>query len=276
MPIRTPRLRTHDTGGTGGLSSARPGGPARAPRQRRYPLLRGVPLHGTRVRRWLRAAIAAAVVLGIALVGSAFIGRPLQGYRINSLALDGPGRNECVAVYFVSDRSGSMGLFSVPRNAALRQELTWAQGHMRPQDRVGAIDFATTSAVLSTLTPARQVNPAIDVGIDVGQGTQFNSVLDLLADLPRHGCRTAVILLSDGAFADMPTDAAQAQQQLQQAGVDSLDLLVPSRLITVDDRFPQVFGVEHHAFNGLDANETSYVLAQAIARATGQALIEAG
>lgn len=273
MPILAPRSRGQHapTGPRSGRPGRRSGGPLR---QRRYPLLQGVPLHGTRYRRWLRAAIAAAVAAVLAFLAAAFAGRPLQGYRIEDLALDGPGRSQCVAVYFVSDRSGSMGLFSVPRNAALRQELTWTQAHMRSQDRVGAIDFATTSAVLSALTPARQVNPAIDAGIDVGQGTQFGSVLDLIQALPRHGCRTAVILLSDGAFADMPSDAAQARRQLDQAGVDSLDLLVPSRFISVDDRFQQVYGVEPHTFNGLDADETSYVLAQAIARATGQALIE--
>lgn len=239
----------------------------------RHALSRGVPLHGSNAPRRLLVVLAAITALLLAVLAAAFLGHPLRGYRIDHLTLVGEGRKECVRVYSASDVSGSMDLLSLPRNAAQRQARSWLRENMRTQDQFGSLVFGSRAQMTSAVAPARQISTDIDEDVNVGGGTQFHSVLDLFSQLPRSDCRTALILFSDGAFADMPPSADEASRQLREAGVDSLDLLVPSPLISVPAQFQTVYGVEPQAFNGLDADETSYILAQAIARATGQALV---
>lgn len=233
------------------------------------------PAEATRRRRprpWALALIA-ALLLGTLLLG----GRPweplMRPEQLTQTALVGPRTPGCIRLMAALDNSGSMSGFAEPRDNALRQLLGWVPKNLRAEDQVGVIVFAGTAATALAPTSAAHPENLGPVSISM-QGTSLAPVLAAMRALPHSKCRTALLIIGDGQFFDLPRGPAKAQQQLTEAGVDRLALLVPGhafvglrwRLL-----YPEAAPVR---FDGNDGNDTAVTIAQQVANLTDQELVE--
>lgn len=192
--------------------------------------------------------------------------------RLAEVALAGARGPQCLRLVVANDVSGSMIQFATPRQSALAQFMSWAPANLRADDEVGVLDFAATS--VWTRSPRVVSDPTPPgVGAPAGGSTELKPVLTLLATLPPTACRTAVMFLSDGQVADLPT-VDRSRQALVTARIDDLTLLVPSSGIETpkswNQAFPSAVGV---VFDGSDADASAMTFAQQTARLTGQSLV---
>jgi hypothetical protein len=171
-----------------------------------------------------------------------------------------------------NDESGSMTKFAGPREDALSALLDWAPRNLLSSDQLAVITFAGTASV--TIAPT-------NIGAQVvrqqpeplAQRTNFTPVLAAVGRMPTTSCTTAVVLLSDGLFDDLPADDGAGRAALRAAGVDQLYFLVPGKDIEYEPRWPRLFPYAPAVqFDGSSSDETALSIGRTLAAITGQRL----
>lgn len=198
---------------------------------------------------------------------------------LSSLTLRGARSAAAVRLVIANDVSGSMSEFAAAREAAIDALVAWAPANLRPTDEIGVIEFAEEARW--TLRPATVHHLALmgavreSTGL-AGGGTALLPVVDRVCNLGAHPGRLSVWLLSDGEYPDYPSSVEAGRRLLQDAGVDSLPLLIPSRAAHAPTEWRDTFPDEASlSFDGLDPEATALAFALALAGVTGQRLVRA-
>lgn len=242
------------------------------------------PLGVLNARRTTRATAAALLVLA-GLWGLVWwLNRPPNA--LEDFALVGARGPTCIRFVVAADVSGSMADFAEPRDRALEQLLTWAPLNLRADDEVMVLAFADAAVPLSSPTRIDDIattglNPpqsrsseatAVDAA-STQAGTMLEPVLQLTSELTETTCDTALVIVGDGQFFDVPTTETEALERVGDAHIHDTALLVPSKGIEVPSVWSEAVPFAKIArFDGNDANATGVALGKAIARATGQDL----
>ncbi len=229
-----------------------------------------------RRRRSVVLALAALLVVALLVLGWSHA-RPHAPRTLTDAALVGVRGPACLRLAVASDVSGSMSSYSQPREDAVAELLAWAPKNLRTDDEIGVLEFADTAAwlskpaIVSSSSPGVRLEPTAESAL--GGGTELAPVLAAVRSLPASQCRTALVLVSDGQFADLPGSASAALVDLQTAHVDDFALLVPSRHISVPREWSSLFPYSRPAhFDGSDSDATALVFGGTIAHLTGQRL----
>lgn len=180
----------------------------------------------------------------------------------------GPG---CVRLVIAADVSGSMTALARPRDAAVEQLLGWAPDNLRPADELALLSFGATSAV--DIAPTRvDATPVRSATAVSGDSTRLAPLVAAIGALPDTRCRTALLLVGDGQFADLPADEPTATAQLAGAGVDTIDFLVPGRT-AVPPQWESLYpSAPSRFFDGTDPDETALTFGRQLAHLTQQQL----
>lgn len=182
-----------------------------------------------------------------------------------------------IRLIIASDVSGSMSSFAAAREAALDQLIAWAPGNLRTHDEIGVLVFAETAEwSLRPTTVAelaeggsRRVQTQLD-----GGGTAWRPVADRVSALADSRALLSLWLVSDGEYPDYPASVDDGRRALQDAGIQSMPLLVPSRDADVPAVWQDVFPRELSlSFEGTDADATAMAFAHSLASVTGQRLV---
>lgn len=180
----------------------------------------------------------------------------------------GPG---CLRLVLASDHSGSMHELQGARDQAMGQLFNWAPGNLRPNDEIAVVTFADNAEV--ALPPTRVDHlVSLSAADPDPTGTLLDPVLGQVSGFSGTRCRTALVVMGDGLFFDLPGDEASGTSALFDAGVDEVALLVPGR--TMQDRgwsraFPSA---PAKVFDGHSPDATGMVIAEQLAEWTGQEL----
>lgn len=235
------------------------------PRSGPLPRTGDVPRRLRPSRRWLwTLALVIPLVLGLGWWW-------LHPTSLGDAVLTGDRQPGCLRLVIAADVSGSMNRIAQPRDAAIGQLLGWAPANLRADDELALVVFGETAEQSMAPTPVSQTLGPSPVSVS-GASTKLEPLLQVMADMKPTRCRTAVFIVGDGVFGDLPTDAETARQQLTGASVDSLDLLVPGHTDT-DPSWTALYPyAPPDSFDGTNANETALVFAQHLARLTGQLL----
>lgn len=185
--------------------------------------------------------------------------------------LVGPRGPGCVRLVIAADVSGSMSALSAPRDEAVTQLLAWAPENLRPDDEVALVSFAATASV--DIPPTRIDESAIRGGQPLNGGsTELAPLIAAVDGLAPTRCRTALLLMGDGQFSDLPGDEATATRQLADARVDTIDFLVPGRT-EVPRHWEQLYpSAPPRVFDGTDPDETALTFGRRLAHLTQQTL----
>ena len=180
----------------------------------------------------------------------------------------GPG---CLRLVIASDLSGSMTDLQEPRDRAVAQLLGWAPANLRANDEVAVVSFAGDTRTNLAPTPVdRLTDPVPDA--PGANSTRLAPLLAAVQAFPDTRCRTALLILGDGVFEDLPGSEADATASLFAAGVDEIALLVPGQTEvspTWRERYP---AAPPRVFDGLNPDATGLAIAEQLARFTGQQL----
>lgn len=219
-----------------------------------------------RRRRWGWLVPILAVV-----AGSGFLWHWTHPATLAAARLDGVRGPGCLRLLIAADVSGSMERIAEPRNAAVRQLLAWAPANLRDGDEIALIDFAGDAVLRFGPTPLGEPVTANDASPD-GNGTQFTPVLNTITSLPTGRCRSALLLISDGQLHDLPAGEADATTQLTNAGIHSIDLIVPG-ITEVNPAWSALYPTAPpDVFDGTNPDATAVTIARHIAGMTGQSL----
>lgn len=180
----------------------------------------------------------------------------------------GPG---CVRLVIAADVSGSMTKLAKPRDEAITKLLAWAPANLRPDDEIALVTFGTDSAIV--IPPTRVDAPPVRTDIAVPAGsTNLAPLVNAIDSLPPTRCRTALLLIGDGQFGDLPGDEATATAQLAGARVDTLDFLVPGRT-DIPKQWKTIYpSAPPQFFDGNNPDETALTFGRRLAHLTGQQL----
>ncbi|WNG81160.1 hypothetical protein C6A86_023675 [Mycobacterium sp. ITM-2016-00316] len=191
---------------------------------------------------------------------------------LNDTYLSGDRNVGCVRVFIASDESGSMYEFIGPRSQALAQLVEWAPTNLRGDDELSVLAFSGQTEV--AMPPTAIANsPAPLATPGPTDGTSLNALLTAIRELPRSQCVQSLVLLSDGKFHDLPSSEGMARQELRDAGIDKLFLLVPGKDIVVAGEWPTLYPYATPVvFDGTDPDKTGLAFGSAFADITGQDL----
>lgn len=258
------------------MSSHRPS--AMTPRTISSGFVRGGPLRDSGaigespLRRWWGVG-AGALLLPLLLTW--WLASPAP--TLATLALDGPRGPECLRLVLATDVSGSMRTVTAARDRALGQFLAWAPENLRDDDEIAVVAFAASAGGVRGPLPvsSQDLDRLTALGPPTpGDRTNLVPVLEAVADLGQTQCRTALALISDGQYADLPPDEAAGLDTLRRAGVAETALLVPSRTVSVPTEWESAFPTASpRVFDGLDADATGRALGSLVADLTGQRLV---
>jgi hypothetical protein len=222
--------------------------------------------------RWVLVAMASL----LALVLLVLLAEPDDGLStLRAVGTRGPVCDRFIALV---DQSGSMSDQAEARDAADRQLRPWMLRNLRADDEYAVVDFAESAEV--RLPPTRvdrlaDVDGGRPAAVVQGGYTLLAPPLAAVRSMATTECDVNLLLLSDGQLVDLPADATTGRRMLLDSGVHDLHLLVPSE--SVGDPPPQwAVGfpdIVPSRFNGLDAEETSVAVADAVAAGTGQVLV---
>ena len=162
-----------------------------------------------------------------------------------------------------------MESYTAARDNALQQIVDWSRDNLRKRDQIAVVDFAGAAGVRQPPTSAaRRVR--IGHAGSLTDGSEYRPVLDAIADFPPTSCKTALVLLSDGALSDLPTDASESGRLLKQHDIKFQRLLVPSTAIAVPPDWSNAFPNGTPVFvDGLNPDETALVIAETVAKIIG-------
>jgi hypothetical protein len=169
-----------------------------------------------------------------------------------------------------------MNDFAAARDAALVQFLGWVgQDNLRDDDELAVVDFAADAAVRLPPSPAwRGAGTLTQPPIVDGSATVLAPVLDQVSAFPATGCRTFLMLLSDGQLDDLPGSEEAGRRSLREAGVDGILLLVPGERIDVPAGWRHAFPAASPAyFDGHDTDETAIAFGRTVADVVDQRLV---
>ena len=203
-----------------------------------------------------------------ALVGTS----QLADYSLRGARSAGP-----IRLVIARDVSASMSSMVVPREAALAELLAWVPDNLRANDEVGVLDFAVGAQWVLRPTMVHHLSAvagALSASTLDGSGTEWRPVLDRVQALPTNRARTSLWLVSDGLYPDYPTSVDLGRRILQDAGVHSMPLLIPTSPGDVPQAWVDLFPKEPClTFDGLDASATAMAFAHALVTVTGQRLV---
>ncbi|MCF6389380.1 VWA domain-containing protein [Mycobacterium sp. MBM] len=186
--------------------------------------------------------------------------------------LSGERNLGCVRVFIASDESGSMQEFIQPRAQALRQLLQWAPANLRGDDELSVLVFSGHAEVAMPPTAIAD-DPATSATGGPTDNTLLANLLGSIGGLPRSQCVQSLILLSDGRFQDLPTNKEAARQELRDAGIDRLYLLVPGEDIVVEQKWSELYPYAPPVvFDGADPDRTGLAFGATFGDITGQEL----
>ena len=214
-------------------------------------------------------------LLGLPLLAALLV-VPLFGWlrpptSLSEAALTGARGPGCLRLVLASDHSGSMTELQVARDQAIAQLFGWAPRNLRPNDEIAVVTFAGDAVTTLQPTAIGQLQPPGTATPDP-RHTRLLPVLDQLTTFPATRCRSALVVMGDGWFSDLPADSASGTQALHDAGIDEVALLVPGRTDTPEE-WLQVFpSAPAQVFDGRSPDATGLVIAQQLARWTGQDL----
>lgn len=212
---------------------------------------------------WLALLALVPLLAGLAVWWS----NPGSLHETQLVGVREPG---CVRLVIASDVSGSMDALTQPRDAAVDQLLAWAPQNLRADDELALISFSSSAAIEIPPTPIGQ--PVTRGAPTVSGGTSLAPLLETIAGLPATRCRTALLLLGDGEFSDLPADEALANRQLANARVDTFDFLVPGR-IDVPPQWGSLYpSASPEFFDGTNPDQTALVFGRHLAALTNQQL----
>lgn len=228
-----------------------------------------------------RSKVSWPRLLLLLLLVALLVGLPLWWYldRDDPDSLDhavlvgqrGPG---CARIVIASDESGSMEKFVQPRNNALAQLLAWAPSNLRDDDELEAVVFSGDTFVAMAPTEIKK-RPALGGTPPPVDGTALVPLLNTIRRMPPSHCVQSLILLSDGIFQDLPAGSDAARQQLKDAGISNLALLVPGKNIKFEPTWQGLYPYAPPViFDGLNSDKTGLAIGHALASITGQQLKE--
>ena len=224
--------------------------------------------HSTRARwAWLLTLpLVAALIAGLWIVTT-------QPHPLNDYTLTGARSPACLRVIVIRDQSGSMRGYETARDAAMQALIQWSAkpDTLRPDDELAILDFGGTAAVALTTTTLQSLHATTSPPATVvdPSGSDINTAIALLPQLPATTCHTSLIVLSDGLIGPLTDDT---RTRLSQHQVTNLTLILPDTTTVPaqwDTAFP--YGTTLNA-PANDSNQTSIAVAQAIASSTNQEL----
>lgn len=203
-----------------------------------------------------------------ALVGPAGLAR----YSLRGARPAGP-----IRLVIARDVSASMSPMEAPRETALTELLGWLPRNLRPNDEIGVLDFAVGAQWVMRPTVVQQLaafGPSLLASTLDGGGTEWRPVIDRVQGLPAHRTRTSLWLVSDGQYPDYPASTDIGRRMLQDAGIHSMPLLIPTDASDVPRAWADAFPDEPClTFDGMNAHATAMAFAHALVTVTGQRLI---
>lgn len=191
--------------------------------------------------------------------------------RLDETTLVGARGPSCLRVVLAADVSGSMAHLAGPRDRAVDELLSWAQFNLRADDELALISFAGDASL--DIPPTRIGDKAARSGSTVGDGgTRLAPVLSAVESLVSSRCRTALLLMGDGQFEDLPSDERTGREQLAAAGVDTFLFLVPGATDTPAQWGEQYPYAPPVSFDGSNPDATAMAFGRQLAILTGQHL----
>ncbi|NLH70804.1 MAG: hypothetical protein GX454_11605 [Brooklawnia sp.] len=215
------------------------------------------------------------MLLGLPLLAALLIVPLILGLRpptsLDEAVLSGARGPGCLRLVLASDHSGSMTELQAARDQAIRQLFAWAPRNLRSNDEIAVVTFAGHATTTLQPTAVEELQLP-DAATPDPTNTRLLPVLDQVTTFSATRCRTALVVMGDGRFSDLPTDDASGTQALYSAGVDEVALLVPGRTDTPED-WQRVFpSAPAQVFDGRSPEATGLVIAEQLARWTGQGL----
>lgn len=224
---------------------------------------------GPALPAWLRRLLLVPLLLALLALPAWLLLRPPAALDEAWLAgARGPG---CLRLVIASDLSGSMADLQEPRDRAVAQLLGWAPANLRANDELALVSFAGDARTNLAPTPVdRLTAPVPDA--PGANSTRLTPLLGAVRAFPDTRCRTALLILGDGVFEDLPGSETDATASLFAAGVDEIALLVPGQTEVSPvwrERYP---ASPPRVFDGRDPDATGLAIAEQLARFTGQQL----
>jgi hypothetical protein len=215
-----------------------------------------------------RLGLIGIALLALAGLLAAFL---LTHFSFADSQLTGARGPACVRLVIAADVSGSMTKLAQPRDAAVAQLLIWAPKNLRADDEMAVVVFAGSAVTTVPPAPIGSTQQQSEGAPDPFD-TRLQPLLLTIGQFPRTRCRTTLLLISDAQFSDLPADPNTANQQMAEASVDRVDLLVPGSIDVNPDWSSLYLAAPPDRFDGNDPDETALAIARHIAASTGQKL----
>ena len=117
-------------------------------------------------------------------------------------------------------------------------------------------------------------NVRIGPAVDLPSGSVYRPILDVVATFPKTSCKTALVLLSDGALERLPGTASESGDLCKQTDVKFQRLLVPDTTIIVPPAWSAAFPNGKPVYvDGLNPDETARVIGETIAKIVNSKIV---